>query len=232
MIIGEMIISSLEYPEKMSLVIFTGGCNLKCPYCHNPEIINGGKQVKLAEIINEIENSMDFIDSVVITGGEPLMQYEDVEYILKHCKKKELKTKLDTNGCFPLRLEKIIKLLDYVALDIKAPFQKYEEIIGSAIGNEVRKSMEACIKNGVYLECRTTYVPYLMEIEDVIEIAKSINADMYTLQQFRDKVVLDINLCGTPVPSRMNLKKIAKIIKPYQKKVKIKTAEFGEEIIN
>jgi pyruvate formate lyase activating enzyme len=124
MIIGEVIISSLEYPEKISLVIFTGGCTLKCPYCHNPEIIEGGKSVEIAEIINEIENSMDFIDSVVITGGEPLMQYKDVEKIFKYCKKKGLKTKLDTNGCFPERLEKILKLLDYVALDVKAPFQK------------------------------------------------------------------------------------------------------------
>ena len=231
MIIGEVIISSLEYPEKISLVIFTGGCTLKCPYCHNPELISGGKSVGIAEIINEIENSMDFIDSVVITGGEPLMQYKDVEKIFKYCKKKGLKTKLDTNGCFPERLEKILKLLDYVALDIKAPFQKYEEIIGSAIGDEVKKSMEACIKEKVYLECRTTYVPYLMEIEDIVEIAKNINADMYTLQQFRDKSVLDKRLYGTPVPSRMKLQKIATIIKPFQKKVKIKTAEFGEEPI-
>jgi pyruvate formate lyase activating enzyme len=92
--------------------------------------------------------------------------------------------------------------------------------------------MEACIKEKVYLECRTTYVPYLMEIEDIIEIAENINADMYTLQQFRDKCILDKRLYGTPVPSRMNLQKIAAIIKPFQKKVKIKTAEFGEETIN
>lgn len=232
MIIGEMIISSLEYPEKISLVIFTGGCILKCPYCHNPEIIDGGKPVKTAEIINKIEKSLEFIDSVVITGGEPLMQHEDVEEILKFCKKKGLKTKLDTNGCFPERLEKIIKLLDYVALDIKAPFHKYDKIIGSPIGEKVKKSMEACIKKKVYLECRTTYVPYLMEIEDIIEIAKNIKADIYTLQQFRDKIVLDEKLYGTPVPSRKELIKIAKIIKAFQKKVKIKTAEFGKEIVN
>ena len=232
MIIGEIIVSSLEYPEKMSLVIFTGGCTLRCPYCHNPEILNGGRSVNIAEIINEIENSMDFIDSVVITGGEPLMQYVDVEKIFKYCKKKGLKTKLDTNGCFPLRLEKIVKLIDYVALDVKAPFDKYEEVIGSPIGNEVKKSMEACIKAGVYIECRTTYVPYLLEMDDIVEIAKNISADIYTLQQFRNKTVLDERLCGTPIPSRMNLKKIAEKIRPFQRKVKIKTAEFGEELIN
>jgi pyruvate formate lyase activating enzyme len=230
--IGEMIISSLEYPEKISLVIFTGGCTLKCPYCHNPEIIDGGKSVEITEVINKIENSLDFIDSVVITGGEPLIQHEEVEEIFKFSKKKGLKTKLDTNGCFPKRLEKIIGLLDYVALDIKAPFDKYEKIIGRPIGNDVKRSMEACIKGHVYLECRTTYVPCLLEIEDIVEIAKNIEADMYTLQQFRDKIVFDPELYGTPIPSRDELKEIAKMIKSFQKKVKIKTAEFGEEIIN
>lgn len=232
MIIGEIIISSLEYPEKISLVIFTGGCTLKCPYCHNPEMINGGKKVDNAEIINKIGDSLDFIDSVVITGGEPLMQHKDVEEILKFCKVMGLKTKMDTNGCFPRRLEKILGLLDYVAMDIKAPFDKYEKIIGSPIGESVKKSMEACTKSMVYLECRTTYVPYLMEIEDIVEIAKNIDADMYTLQQFRDRVVLDSKLKGTAIPSRDQLVEISKKIKPFQKKVKIKTAQFGEEIID
>ncbi len=232
MIIGEIIISSLEYPEKISLVIFTGGCTLKCPYCHNPEMINGGNPVDNAEIINKIGDSLDYIDSVVITGGEPLMQHKDVEDILKFCKAMGLKTKLDTNGCFPQRLEKILGLLDYVAMDIKAPFDKYEKIVGSSIGESVKKSMEACIKSPVYLECRTTYVPYLLEIEDIVEIAKNIDADVYTLQQFRDKVVLDSELQGTPVPSRDELVEISKKIKPFQLKVKIKTAQFGEEIID
>jgi pyruvate formate lyase activating enzyme len=231
MIIGDMIISSLEFPGKMSLVIFTGGCILKCPYCHNPELIDGGKPVELDEILKKIDNSMDFIDSIVITGGEPLIQYIDVIQILKYCKNRGLKTKLDTNGCFPDRLAKVINLLDYVALDIKAPFDKYKEITGSDVGNEVRESMEVCINGEVYLECRTTYVPYLMDIDDILEIAKSIDPDMYVVQQFRDKTVLDEKLYGTRIPSREELKKIGEAIKPFLKHVKIKTAEFGDEII-
>lgn len=232
MIIGDTIISSLEFPEKMSLVIFTGGCTLKCPYCHNPELIDGGKPVELHEITEEIKKSIDFIDSVVITGGEPLIQHENVKKILKHCKKQRLKTKLDTNGCFPDRLSEIADLLDYVALDIKAPFGKYKEIVGSDIGNNVKKSMEVCINKGIYLECRTTYVPQLMDINDIIEIAKNITTDIYTIQQFRDKIVLDKKLYGTHIPSREELKKIGETVKPFLKKVKIKTAEFGDEIID
>ena len=227
-----MIVSSLEFPEKMSLVIFTGGCILRCPYCHNPELIDNGKSVELTEIIKKIESSIDFIDSVVITGGEALIQYEDVEEILKYCKIRGLETKLDTNGCFPDKLSELINLLDYVALDIKAPFDKYEEIIGSDIGDKVKKSMEICTDNGIYLECRTTYVPFLMDQQDIIEIAKSITADMYTIQQFRDKSVLDKKLQGTPVPSRDELKEIGEAVKPFLKRVRIKTAEFGNEFIN
>lgn len=231
MIIGDMIISSLEFPGNVSLVIFTGGCILRCPYCHNPEIIEGGKSVEMDKIVAKIDNSLEFIDSIVITGGEPLIQHEDVKYIFRYSKSKGLKTKLDTNGFFVYELEDIIDLSDYVALDIKAPFDKYEKIIGSDIGKEVRKSMEACIKSGVYLECRTTFVPYLMEMEDVVEIAKNIEADMYTLQQFRDVNVLDEKLYGTDIPSRDELKEITEKIKPYLKHIKIKTAEFGDEII-
>ena len=232
MIIGDMIISSLEFPGKMSLVIFTGGCILRCPYCHNPELIDSGKPVKLDEVLKKIEDSMDFIDSVVFTGGEPLIQHDDIEKILKSSKNKGLKTKLDTNGCFPDELSKIINLVDYVALDIKAPFDKYKKVTGSDVGNKVRESMEVCTNGDVYLECRTTFVPYLMDIDDIVEIAKGIDPDIYVLQQFRDKTVLDKKLCGTKIPSREELKKIGKVIKPFLKRVKIKTAEFGDETIN
>lgn len=138
MIMGGVIFSSLEYPGKVSLVIFTGGCLLRCPYCHNPEIIEGGENTSLQDIESEIDEALDFIDDVVITGGEPMIQTEDVCKILEYSRKKGLKTKLDTNGCYPDRLPEIIELVDYVALDIKAPFQKYEEVIGAQIGEKVK----------------------------------------------------------------------------------------------
>lgn len=232
MMIGDIIVSSLEFPEKMSIVIFSGGCILRCPYCHNPELIDNGKSVELPEIIKKIENSMDFIDSVVITGGEALIQYEDVKEILKYCKNQGLETKLDTNGCFPDKLSELIGLLDYVALDIKAPFDKYNEIIGSDIGDKVKESMEICINNGIYLECRTTYVPSLMDPQDITEIARSITTDIYTIQQFRDKTVLDEKLHGTHIPSRDELKELGEAAKLFLNKVRIKTAEFGNEFIN
>lgn len=230
--IGGIIVSSLEFPGKMSLVIFTAGCMLKCPYCHNPGLINGGEFIQLTEIYKSIDESLDFIDSVVITGGEPLMQKDQVVKILEYSKKLELETKVDTNGFFPEKLRDIIELIDYIALDIKAPFDKYENVIGDDVGLNVAKSLEVCQEfPDTFIECRTTYVPALMDPDDIVEIAKEINCNQYTIQQFRNRTVLDEKLLETKVPSRDDLITIAELIKPFQKNVKIKTSEFGEEII-
>ncbi len=229
--IGGIIFSSLEYPGKVSLVIFTGGCPLRCPYCHNPEIIEGGETASISDIESEIDEAADFIDAVVVTGGEPLMQMEEVGEILDYSQKKGLKTKLDTNGCYPERLPEIIELIDYIALDVKAPFDKYKKVIGTEIGEKVMKSMGIIFNSGSYLECRTTYVPGLLEPSDITEIARNINCDIYTLQQFRNRTVLDEKLKKTPNTSPTELLKIAKEIKPILGKVKIRTAEFGDEII-
>jgi len=230
--IGGMLVSSVEFPGKMSLVIFTAGCMLRCPYCHNPGIINGGMKMEINEIFKEIDDSLDFIDSVVLTGGEPLIQYEGIFEIVKYCKNIKLDIKIDTNGYYPERLEKLVMHVNYVALDIKAPFNKYKEIIGEDIGENVRRSMEICSKSSeTYFECRTTYVPGLMDPEDIIEIAKNISCDSYTLQQFRNKTVLDEKLKETPSPSRKELIKIAESVKPFLNNIKIKTSEFGEEIL-
>ena len=230
--IGGILVSTIEYTGKISLVIFAAGCMLRCPYCHNPGIIEGGNLREISEIYNKIDDSLDFIDSVVLTGGEPLIQKEEIFKILKYCKTHQLDVKLDTNGYYPDKLEDLLYLVDYVALDIKAPFNKYEEVTGADIGENVRKSMEICSKfPEIYLECRTTYVPGLMVPEDVVDIAKDIHCDVYTIQQFRNKTVLDEKLKETPSPSRKELVEIAESVRPFQKKIKIKTSEFGDEII-
>lgn len=232
MIIGGMLISSVEYPGKMSLVIFTGGCVLRCPYCHNPELIHGGNEADIEEIKSEIQKSQDFIDSVVITGGEPLVQFEELKELLNYLRKTNLEIKLDTNGCYPERLQEIIGGVNYLALDVKAPPAKYEEVTGAPIWENVKKSMEiAGNSKETFLECRTTYVPGLLDETDITEIAKEINCNLYTLQQFRNRTVLDEKLKATPSPSRDELLKIARKIKPFTSRVRIKTDEFGDETV-
>jgi pyruvate formate lyase activating enzyme len=229
--IGGILVSTIEYTGKISLVIFTAGCMLRCPYCHNPGIIEGGNRRKINEIYCKIHDSLDFIDSVVLTGGEPLFQKDEIAKILRYCKNLGLSTKLDTNGYYPEKLEEILDLVDYVALDVKAPFNKYKEVIGLDIGENVRKSIQVCLKSNVYLECRTTYVPGLLVPEDVKNIAENIECDVYTIQQFNNKTVLDEKLKEIQSPSRKELLDIAESIKPFQNNIKIKTSEFGDEKI-
>lgn len=106
--IGGHITSTLEFPGHMSIVFFTAGCNLLCSYCHNPELIDvdGGEDIPLKELYRIIQDSSDFIDAVVITGGEPLLQSDDAKKLLECCHDYDLKTKLDTNGCYPKSLKK------------------------------------------------------------------------------------------------------------------------------
>ncbi len=230
--IGGTFISSLDFPGRISMVISTGGCPLRCPYCHNPELIEGGEEIALEDIFQKIDDARDFIDSVVITGGEPLMQLMEVKEILDYSKSLGLETKLDTNGCYPERVAEIVKHVDYIGMDIKAPFNKYEQIIGSDIGKKVEKSLKIVLNSrSTFLECKTTFVPGLVSLEDIKQISREIECDLYTLQQFRNRVVLDPELEETPSPSPQELRKIAGIIKPVLKKVKVKTAEFGEELI-
>jgi len=231
--IGGHITSTLEFPGHMSIVFFTAGCNLLCPYCHNPELIdmNGGENMALEDLYSIIGDSCDFIDAVVITGGEPLLQSTDTKKLFEYCQEYDLKTKLDTNGCYPKNLKKIIEWVDYVALDVKAPFNRYKEIIGDDVGDLVKKSMELIGDSDCFLECRTTYVPSLMNTADMGKIAKDITCDLYTIQQFRNRVVLDEKLKNTPNTTRNELFDIANKIKPFLEKIKIKTGEFGDEII-
>lgn len=231
--IGGHITSTLEFPKQMSTVIFTAGCNLRCPYCHNPELIDlkGGEAMPLDDLFIIIQDSNDFIDAVVITGGEPLLQCKDTRKLFEYCQDYNLKTKLDTNGCYPQNLKKIIGLVDYVALDVKAPFDKYKEIIGDDVGDLVRKTMEIIRDSDCFLECRTTYVPSLMNPTDMEKIAREISCDLYTIQQFRNRVVLDEKLQNTPNTTRDELFNVANSIKPFLEKIKIKTGEFGDEII-
>lgn len=231
--IGSILVSSIEYPGNLSLVVFTAGCMLCCPYCHNPDLLEGGETVKTSDVLKKIDESLDFIDSLVVTGGEPLMQYNEVLKIIKHGKSRGLKVKLDTNGCLSDRLREVLEWVDYVALDVKAPFNKYKDVIGDDISQKVKESLKICREQpDLWLECRTTYVPGLLSPDDVVDIARNLDCDEYSIQQFSNKVVLDARLEETPNPTRAQLMEIAEKVKPYMKRVKIKTSEFGDEVVD
>ena len=234
MYIGGSLISSVEFHGNMSLVIFMSKCPLACRYCHNVELLDDNSEKSLDEIIREIDYSADFLDAVVISGGEPLVQTDEVIQILTHVRKIGLKTKLDTSGIYPEKLKKILdlNLLDYVSLDVKTIFSKYRKITGSNIGFEVKKSMDLINESGVHLEIRTTFVPTLHTKMDIKNLVDEIEAEVYTIQQFRNKNVLDPALEKVEVPNPNDLVELAHEIKPYFNGiVKVKSCEFGEQII-
>ena len=234
MYVGGTVISSVEFHGNMSLVIFMSKCPLACRYCHNVELLEDNTERSLEEIKEEIDSSADFLDAIVISGGEPLVQTDDVIEILKYVRQIGLKTKLDTSGIYPEKIKKILDLdlLDYVSLDVKTTFSKYRKITGANVGFQVKKSMDYINDAGVHLEIRTTYVPTLHTKKDIINLVDEIKADIYTIQQFRNKNVLDPALEKVEVPNPHDLAKLAEEIKPYfDGVVKVKSGEFGEQVI-
>ena len=215
MYIGGTVISSVEFHGNMSLVIFMSKCPLACRYCHNVELLEDNTEWSLDKIKFEIDSSADFLDAVVVSGGEPLVQTDGVIEIFKHVREIGLKTKLDTSGIYPDKIHELLdlKLIDYVSLDVKTTFSKYRKITGANVGFNVKKSME-------------------LINSDPNDLVDEIEGDVYTIQQFRNKNVLDPALESVEVPNPHDLRKLAEEIKPYfDGQVKVKSAEFGEQII-
>ena len=234
MYIGGTVVSSVEFHGNMSLVIFMSQCPLACRYCHNVELLDDKTEKSLDEVKEEITSDADFLDAVVISGGEPLVQIDDLIEILKYVRKSGLKTKLDTSGIYPDRIKRILdlNLLDYVSLDVKNPFKDYRRITGADVGLKVKKSMDLINEAGVHLEIRTTFVPTLHSKQDIVDLVGEIEAEVYTIQQFRNKNVLDPSLEKVEVPNPHDLADLACEIKPYfDGIVKVKSGEFGGQII-
>lgn len=235
MYVGGTLISSIEFHGNMSLVIFMSKCPLACRYCHNVELLEDDTEKTFEEIKSEIDNAADFIDAVVLSGGEPLMQLDALIKLLTYIKGIGLKTKLDTSGIYPDKIEKLLDLglLDFVSLDVKAPFEKYRKVTGTNVGSQVKKSMRLLNNDdNVHLEVRTTYVPTLHTKKDIYNLVNDVEGDIYTIQQFRNKNVLDPALEKVEVPNPHDLRKLAEQIKPlFDGVVKVKTGEFGEQII-
>lgn len=201
MIIGGLQkLTLLDFPGTVACTVFTVGCNLRCPFCHNSVLVmNPPENDRLSEdeFFAFLKKRRGILDGVAITGGEPLLHADIGEFIAK-IKSMGFKVKLDTNGTFPDRLEKILAEgnVDFVAMDIKNTFDKYAETVGvpdfdtSLVAGSIRVLRES----GVAHEFRTTVVSPLHVAEDLGTIAKQIEgADSYFLQSFVDSGSL---ICG------------------------------------
>ena len=219
--------SLLDYPEKIAAILFTQGCNFRCGYCHNPELLNSNKTINISEndFFDFLKTRQGKLDGVVITGGEPCLQGDIVEFIEK-IKELEYLVKLDTNGSYPEKLEKLVKnnLIDYVAMDIKAPLPKYHIITGSIIEpQKISDSINMIMSSGIPYEFRTTVLKSQLNLEDFKEIAVLISgAEKYYLQKFAANKIYNQALINEKTYSVEEFEKIIEILKEKIKLVEIR----------
>lgn len=185
----------LDFPSKIACTVFLKGCNFRCPFCYSPELVFGtNKDIPLKEVFSFLEKRKNQLDGVVICGGEPTCS-TDLPDFCQRIKNLQYDIKLDTNGSNPKMLNSLIKekLVDYVAMDIKAPKEKYQEVVGVNIDvDKIQESIDILKKDFVDYEFRTTFAPLLLKKEDIKKIAKWISpAKKYFLQQFRAEKTLD-----------------------------------------
>jgi len=203
--IAGIIEKSLDhYPGTIAFVIFTQGCNFRCPYCFNPEMArfydeNENFDERVNEILEKLKKSKDIYDAVVISGGEPTINKE-LPAVLSKIKKLGLAIRLETNGTNPKMLSNIINLglVDYVALDVKAPLQlnKYQDITGVSISTptlgKINQSIRILSKSGVDYEIRTTLIKEKHSFHDILDICETIvGCKRYCLQEFKSDIVFD-----------------------------------------
>lgn len=180
--------SFVDFPNNISAVVFTFGCNFNCWYCHNRRIIEGEKIEIYSEddILNFLDKRKGQLDGLVISGGEPTL-CNDLESFIKKVKEKGFLVKLDTNGSNPEVLEKLISknLLDFVAMDVKTSLEKYEEITQGKVDIEkIKKSIELLKNSKINYEFRTTFAPDV-SLSDIEEISKLIsNAKAFAIQKY------------------------------------------------
>jgi len=198
---GLLPLSLIEYPGKVVAVVHTGGCNFRCPWCYNRDLVLKPKllpSISERNVLNFLSSRKKWLDGLAITGGEPIIHAELPKFI-KKVKKLRFSVALETNGSNPEMLERLIekKLVDYVALDIKAPltWEKYKRatnIKNRATFEKILKSIELLKRRKVDYEFRTTFVPKLMTGNYIATIAKQLKgAKLYALQQFIPRTTVD-----------------------------------------
>ena len=223
-IAGVQKVTLLDYPGKVACEIFTQGCNFECPFCQNSSLIpitNTG-EFSEEEIFEYLVLRKKILDGVVITGGEPTVQ-KDLKGFIKKIKDLGLLVKLDTNGGNPKVLQELIdeKLVDYVAMDIKNIFNKYNITAGKKINlDNIKKSIEILKASKIDYEFRTTIIKEMHSLDDIISICKLVGDAKYYLQNFEDSEnVLDHSLHGF---SREELLFIDKYLKDVFPNVEIR----------
>ena len=213
----------LDYPGKVACTAFTSGCNFRCPFCYSPELVLPEKiknhpQISQEYFFDFLKKRKEFLDGVVVCGGEPTIQ-KDLPDFLKKIKSLGYLIKIDTNGSDPQVLKELVSqgLIDYIAMDIKGPKEKYEMCAGTKVDLEkIQESIDFLKEGKVDYEFRTTVVPSLHQREDIIKIAYWLKgAKKYYLQNFLPQKTLDPSFEKIRPYSKEFLLKIRKEISSF-----------------
>ncbi|MEM0448792.1 MAG: anaerobic ribonucleoside-triphosphate reductase activating protein [Methanomassiliicoccales archaeon] len=221
--------SLLDWDGRVAAVLYLPGCNFRCPFCHNRELVLEPEKLEEVplELVKEfIRENLDFLDGVVVTGGEPTI-HKDLTELIRTLRSLGLGVKLDTNGSNPDLLQDLIQagLLDFVAMDIKAPLDsRYEHLVDVKVDvSKLKRSVDIIMESGVDYEFRTTMVPLLLKPEDYEAMAAYIGtAKKYVLQHFVPRNTIDPNLRILKPLDDSQVKLIVERCKPYVRKIVIR----------
>lgn len=226
-IAGLQNLSLVDYPGHLAAAVFTQGCNFRCGYCQNPELVTCESDFgySVDDFFRYISSRKDMIEGVVVTGGEPVI-HKDLPEFLHRIKKMGFKVKLDTNGSDPDMLEKLFRdyLVDYVAIDIKTSLEKYGLLTDIPdIGQKVAESVLFTVLWSFDHEFRTTCVPGIVEEEDIRKMGELVKGSAkFCLQQFRPIVTFDKELSKVKPYAPEKIREFADILRPYVKEVEIR----------
>ena len=189
--------SSKDFPGHISSTVFVGGCNFRCPFCHNADLVLKPETLETLPMdlfLSYLDGRKGWLEGICLSGGEPLL-HEDIETLIRVIKDRNLLLKIDTNGSFPTRLENIIEaeLVDQAALDVKAPPEKYARTVRAAADpGDIARSAAILRSSGLPFVFRTTYVPGLLGREDMLRIGEWLGGPgVFQLQAFVPRNTLD-----------------------------------------
>jgi len=229
-IVGLTPTSLVDWDGHVVTVIFTGGCNLRCPYCYNSDLARDDPELdelSWDEVVPVLTRKPGFLDGVVLLGGEPMIHPEIFE-LCRRVKKFDLKVKVDTNGCFPYPLKDLIEkgLCDFVAMDVKAPLTEPDLKRATGVGADpevIRRSIRLLFESGVDYEFRTTLVPGIVGPDNIADIGREIQgARRWTLQGFLPANAMTAQFRNTPGTTRADADRIAELAAPFAEDVRLR----------
>ena len=217
----------LDFPGFISSTVFLGGCNFRCPFCHNADLVlrpDTLNSMPLDYFITYLDSRQGWLEGICVSGGEPLLE-ENLEVLLRVIKDRNLLVKLDTNGSLPDRLQDLIRsgLVDQLAMDVKAPLARYKQVTRSEVReDDIVRSIDAVRGSRLPYMFRTTVVPGVVGEKDLLEIAQMLHgAGLFQVQQFSPRNTIDKNYVQIEAFPPAEVERLAGLVRPYFREVRV-----------